>query len=55
MKIDISKDFPAFFRPAYPQEFEIFSHLETTASIPQPLFAITTYKANGLPNRRFHA
>ena len=55
MKIEIGRDFPQYFRPSYPEEFELFSHLETTAAIPSPLFAITTWKDNGLPNVCFHA
>lgn len=55
MKIEIGTEFPRHFRPAYPEEFELFSHLETTAAIPSPLFAITTWKANGLPNVCLHA
>ena len=42
MKIEIGKVFPQYFKPSYPEEFELFSHLETTAAIPTVLFAITT-------------
>ena len=55
MKLEFSKAFPAYFQPAYPQEFELFSHFETIASVPQVLFAVTTWKENGLPNVCFHA
>lgn len=55
MKIEIGKDFPPHFQPAYPEEFELFSHLETASAIPQVLFAITTWKANGRPNVCLHA
>ena len=55
MKIDIGKDFPQYFKPAYPEEFELFSHFETTAGIPTVLFAVTTWKENGKPNVCFHA
>ncbi|MFR9117455.1 MAG: hypothetical protein ACLVJX_00680 [Merdibacter sp.] len=41
MKIAIEKSFPTYFRAAYPEEFSLFSHLETTSAIPQVLFAIT--------------
>ena len=47
MKIEIGKDFPQYFKPAYPEEFELFSHFEVTAGIPTVLFAITTWKENG--------
>ncbi len=33
----------------------MFSHLETTSAIPHVLFAITTWKENGLPNVCFHS
>ena len=55
MKIEISKEFPQYFKPSYPGEFELFSHLETTAAIPSVLFAITTWKENRKPNVCFHA
>ena len=55
MKIEIGREFPDYFQPAYPEEFELFSHLETASAIPQALFAITTWKDNGLPNVCFHA
>lgn len=55
MKIEIGKDLPRYFRPAYPEEFELFSHFEVTAGIPTVLFAVTTWKKNGKPNVCFHA
>ena len=55
MKIHIGKEFPAYFRPAYPEEFELFSHFETAAAIPSVLFAVTTWKENGKPNVCLHA
>ena len=55
MKIEIGKQFPPYFRSRYPQEFELFSHFETTAGIPTVLFAITTWKENRRPNVCFHA
>ena len=55
MKIEIGKEFPQYFKPSYPEEFELFSHFETTAGIPTVLFAITTWKENGKPNVCFHS
>lgn len=55
MKIEIGKNFPKYFKPAYPEEFELFSHFEVTAGIPAVLFAITTWKGNGKPNICFHS
>ena len=55
MKIEIEKEFPKYFKSSYSEEFEIFSHFETTSAIPQVLFAITTWKENGKPNVCFHS
>lgn len=55
MKIEIGKSFPEYFKALYPEEFELFSHFETTSAIPTVLFAITTWKENGQPNVCFHA
>lgn len=55
MKIEIGKDFPQYFKPLYPEEFELFSHFEVTAGIPNVLFAVTTWKENGRPNVCFHS
>ena len=55
MKIEIGKDFPQYFNPSYPEEFELFSHFEVTAGIPTVLFAITTWKESGKPNICFHS
>lgn len=55
MKIEIGKEFPRYFKPSYPEEFELFSHFEVTAGIPTVLFAVTTWKENGQPNVCFHS
>lgn len=55
MKIEIGKDFPQYFKSSYSEEFELFSHFETTAAIPSVLFAITTWKENMKPNVCFHS
>ncbi len=55
MKLEIGKEFPGYFKPLYPEEFEICSHFEVTAAIPTVLFAVTTWKENGKPNVCFHA
>ena len=55
MKIEIGKEFTEYFKPLYPEEFELFSHFEVTAGIPTVLFAVTTRKENGQPNVCFHA
>ena len=30
MKIEIGKEFPGYFKSLYPEEFQLFSHFETT-------------------------
>ena len=55
MKIEIGKEFPQYFKPSYPEEFELFHHFEVTAGIPTVLFAVTTWKENGKPNVCFHS
>lgn len=52
MKIEIGKDFPQYFKPLYPEEFELFSHFEVTAGIPTALFAITEYSGLKRPDCR---
>lgn len=55
MKIGVGTRRPDAFTPSYPEEFDLFSHLELCAAVPQALFAVTTWKANGLPNVCAHA
>ena len=55
MKIEFGKEFPQYFKPAYPEEFGLFSHFEVISGIPTVLFAITTWKENGKPNVCFHS
>ena len=55
MKIEIGKEFPGYFKSLYPEEFQLFSHFETTAAVPGPLFAITTWKENGKSNVCLHS
>ena len=54
-KIEIGNKLPDYFKSLYPEEFQLFSHLETTAAVPQVLFAITTWKENSKPNVCFHS
>ena len=55
MKIEIGKEFPGYFKSLYPEEFQLFSHFETTAAVPGALFAITTWKEDGKPNVCLHS
>jgi len=50
MEIVIGSRCPSHFKPGWPGQFDVFSHLEFVCGIPQTLFAITTYKDGGVPN-----
>lgn len=54
MRLTIDEIRPAHFLAEWPEQFEIFSHLEFACGIPQLLFAVTTYKPGGVPNVRPH-
>ena len=55
MKLQVGTERPGHFQPGYPEQWDIVSHLECAAGIPQALFAITTRKENGRPNVCFHS
>lgn len=55
MKLQVGTERPGHFQPGYPEQWDIVSHLECAAGIPQALFAITTRKENGQPNVCFHS
>ena len=55
MKLQVGTERPGHFQPGYPEQWDIVSHLECAAGIPQTLFAITTRKENGRPNVCFHS
>ena len=55
MKLQVGNQRPGHFQPGYPEQWDIVSHLECAAGIPQTLFAITTRKENGQPNVCFHS
>ncbi len=55
MKIELGKKKPDILKEEWPGEYTTFSWMEYVTAIPQPLFLITTYKENGMPNANFHA
>lgn len=55
MKIEIGTERPANFNEYWPGQYEIFSHFEYVTGIPHVLFAVTTFKENGLSNVNFHS
>lgn len=48
MKIEVGKEFPQYFKPSYPEEFELFSHFETTAGIPSLMENSEAVRQHGL-------
>lgn len=55
MKIEIGEKRPDNFFECWQGQYEVFSHMEFTAGIPQLLFAVTTLKENGKSNIAFHS
>ena len=39
----------------WPGKYEVFSWLEYAITIPNPIFVVTTQKANGAPNANLHS
>ncbi|MGM0212816.1 flavin reductase family protein [Enterococcus sp. AZ109] len=54
MNYDFGKERPEHFVGSYPEQFDLFSHFELLTTIPQVLFALTTWKENGQPNVCLH-
>ena len=54
MKIELCKK-PDEFQEIWPGQYKIFSWMEYVTAIPQPIFIITTYKDNRIPNACLHA
>jgi flavin reductase (DIM6/NTAB) family NADH-FMN oxidoreductase RutF len=55
MKLELGKNKPDLLKEEWPGEYTVFSWMEYVTAIPQPLFLITTYKENKIPNACFHA
>ncbi len=55
MKHEIGTERPAALRESWPGQYDLFSHFEFVAGVPQPLFLITTRKANGAANACLHS
>ena len=55
MKYEFGAEKPEQFRQYWPGQYDFFSYMEYACAIPQPLFAITTRKADGKPNINFHS
>ena len=52
-EIDITQ--PHYLVEDWPGKYEIFSWLEYIVTVPNPIFLVTTRKANGASNANLHA
>jgi flavin reductase (DIM6/NTAB) family NADH-FMN oxidoreductase RutF len=55
MKREINITQPEYLVEDWPGKYEIFSWLEYIVTIPNPIFIVTTRKANGAPNANLHS
>ncbi|MFN2234151.1 MAG: flavin reductase family protein [Anaerolineales bacterium] len=55
MKHEIQVDTPENLEEIWPGSYQLFSWLDYVVNIPQPIFVISTRKANGAPNACLHA
>ena len=55
MKCEIAITQPEYLVEDWPGKYEIFSWLEYVVTVPNPIFIVTTRKANGAPNANLQA
>jgi flavin reductase (DIM6/NTAB) family NADH-FMN oxidoreductase RutF len=55
MKQEISITQPEYLIEDWPGKYDVFSWLEYIVTVPNPIFFITTLKANGAPNANLNA
>ncbi len=55
MKREIDITQPEYLIEDWPGKYDIFSWLEYIVTVPNPIFIITTRKANGAPNANLHS
>lgn len=55
MKREIDITQPEYLTEDWPGKYEVFSWLEYVVSVPNPIFIVTTQKANGAPNANLHS
>ncbi len=55
MKIEIGITQPDFLIEDWPGKYDIFSWLEYIVTVPNPIFIVTTRKANGASNANLHS
>lgn len=55
MKTEISITQPEYLVEDWPGKYEVFSWLEYIVTVPNPIFIVTTRKANGAPNANLNS
>ncbi len=55
MKREIGITQPEYLIEDWPGKYDIFSWLEYIVTVPNPIFIVTTRKANGVPNANLHS
>jgi flavin reductase (DIM6/NTAB) family NADH-FMN oxidoreductase RutF len=55
MKHEIGILQPKYLFEDWPGKYEVFSWLEYVVNVPNPIFLVTTRKANGAPNANLHS
>jgi flavin reductase (DIM6/NTAB) family NADH-FMN oxidoreductase RutF len=55
MKHEIGIAQPEYLIEDWPGKYEVFSWLEYVVTVPNPIFIVTTRKANGAPNANLHS
>ena len=55
MKHEIGIDQPSYLVEDWPNKYDVFSWLEYVVTVPNPIFVVTTRKANGAANANLHS
>jgi flavin reductase (DIM6/NTAB) family NADH-FMN oxidoreductase RutF len=55
MKHEIGMDQPSYLIEDWPGKYDVFSWLEYVVTVPNPIFLVTTRKANGAANANLHS
>jgi flavin reductase (DIM6/NTAB) family NADH-FMN oxidoreductase RutF len=55
MKHEIGIDQPPYLVEDWPDKYQVFSWLEYVVTVPNPIFLVTTRKANGAANANLHS
>ncbi|WP_352420445.1 flavin reductase [Proteiniborus sp.] len=55
MKYELENKKPETFATTWEGQYEVFNWAEYLIGVPMPIFLITTYKENGLPNACLHS